>query len=205
MMKAGLTGGMACGKSFVATALQQLGCYVIEADEVAHDVIQPGGEAYDPVLTAFGTDILDAEKRIDRSLLAARVFGDPSQLDRLNAIVHPAVRARALRQFAEIGASDPHAVVIYVAAILIESGAYREVDKIIVVSCTRAQQIERALHRPGASEAGVLARLERQMPLDKKKEFADYIIDTSGAREDTLRQTEVICLELKSEALRKLA
>jgi dephospho-CoA kinase len=202
MMKVGLTGGMACGKSFVATAFQQLGCYVIEADEVAHEVIQPGGEAYDAVLTAFD-GILDSEKRIDRSLLAAKVFGDPTQLDRLNAIVHPAVRARAFRQFADIGARDPHAVVIYVAAILIESGAYREVDKIVVVSCTRAQQIERALHRPGASEAAVLARLERQMPLEKKRDFADYVIDTSGAREDTLRQTEVIYLQLKSEALRK--
>ena len=205
MLKVGLTGGMACGKSFVAHELGRLGCHIIEADEVAHDVIEPGGEAYDAVLTAFGTDMLGDQKRIDRSLLAEKVFGDPAQLDRLNAIVHPAVRTRALRQFAEIGAKDPNAIVIYVAAILIESGAYREVDKIIVVSCTRAQQIERALHRPGASEASVLARLDRQMPLEKKREFADYIIDTSGVREDTLRQTESIYLELKSEALRKLA
>ena len=197
MLKVGLTGGMACGKSFVAAALGRLGCYIIEADEVAHEVIEPGGEAYDPVLVAFGADILDKDKRIDRSLLATKVFDDAAQLDRLNAIVHPAVRTRALRQFAEIGERDRHAVVIYVAAILIESGAYHEVDKIVVVSCTREQQIERALHRPGASEASVLARLERQMPLQKKKEFADYIIDTSGAREDTLRQTEVIYEDLR--------
>ena len=109
----------------------------------------------------------------------------------------PAVRKRALRDFAEIGARDPHAVIVYVAAILLESGAYREVDKIIVVSCTRAQQMERAMHRPGATEASVLARLERQMPLEKKREFADYIIDTSGGKEDTVRQTEVIYEELR--------
>jgi dephospho-CoA kinase len=200
MLKVGLTGGMACGKSFVATALAELGCHVIEADEVAHDVIAPGGEAYDTVVTAFGAEILDDHKRINRSLLAAKVFGDPAQLDRLNAIVHPAVRTRALREFAAIGSRDPRAIVIYVAAILIESGAYREVDKIIVVSCAREQQIERAMSRPGASQASVLARLDRQMSLEKKKEFADYIIDAGGDRENTLRQTEAIYQRLKSEA-----
>src|ERR1019366_5454741 len=203
MLKVGLTGGMACGKSFVAAALGELGCHILEADDVAHEVISPGGEAYDAVLTAFGPGILDDQKRIDRAFLAAKVFGDPVQLDRLNAIVHPAVRTRALREFAAIGATDPHGIVIYVAAILIESGAYREVDKIIVVSCEREQQIERAMHRPGASQTSVLARLDRQMSLEKKKEFADYVIDTSGERESTLRQTKEICQQLKSEALRR--
>ncbi len=99
--------------------------------------------------------------------------------------------------FMTTGARDPHGVVIYVAAILIESGAYREVDKMIVVSCTRKQQIERAIDRPGATEAGVLARLERQMPVEKKKEFADYVIDTSGDKEDTLRQTEIVYRDLR--------
>ncbi len=200
MLKVGLTGGMACGKSFVATALAELGCHIVEADEVAHDVIAPGGEAYDTVVTAFGTEILDEHKRINRSLLAAKVFGEPAQLDRLNAIVHPAVRTRALREFAAIGARNPHAIIIYVAAILVESGAYREVDKMIVVSCAREQQIERAMSRPGASQASVLARLDRQMSLEKKKEFADYIIDASGDRENTLRQTEAVYQQLKSEA-----
>jgi dephospho-CoA kinase len=197
MLKVGLTGGMACGKSFVAAALGKIGCHIVEADEVAHEVIAPGGEAYDAVLTAFGPDILDEQKRIDRALLAAKVFGDPVQLDRLNAIVHPAVRTHALREFAAIGDVDPHGIVIYVAAILIESGAYREVDKIIVVSCAREQQIERAMHRPGASQASVLARLDRQMSLEKKKEFADYVIDTSGERENTLRQTKTIYEDLR--------
>jgi len=189
MLKAGLTGGMACGKSFVAGALGRLGCHVIEADDVGHEVMEPGGEAYDAVLAAFGT--------VDRPKLAELVFAAPEQLEKLNAIVHPAVRARASRQFQEFSVRDPHGVVVYVAAILIESGAYREVDKIIVVSCAREQQIERAMHRPGASESSVLARLERQMPLEKKREFADYIIDTSGEREDTLRQTEIVYEDLR--------
>jgi dephospho-CoA kinase len=197
MLKVGLTGGMACGKSFVAAALGKLGCHIIEADDVGHEVLNPGGDAYDPVLDEFGDEILDERGMIDRARLAERVFGDPAKLEKLNAIVHPAVRARAARQFREIGARDPHGVVVYVAAILIEAGAHKEVDKMIVVSCAREQQIERAMHRPDASEASVLARLERQMPLEKKKEFADYIIDTNGAKEDTLRQTEVVYKDLR--------
>ncbi len=197
MLKVGLTGGMACGKSFVAAELGRLGCHVIEADEVGHAVLEPGGEAYDAVVAAFGRDILDDNGAIDRARLGERVFRDPDELDRLNDIVHPAVRRRALHEFAQIGARDPHAVIVYVAAILIESGAYKEVDKIIVVSCARAQQVERALHRPDATEARVLARLERQMPLEKKKEFADYIIDTSGTKEETLRETAMVYRDLR--------
>jgi dephospho-CoA kinase len=189
MLKVGLTGGMACGKSFVAGELGRLGCHVIEADDVGREVMEPGGEAYDAVIAAFGT--------VDRPRLAELVFSAPEQLEKLNAIVHPAVRARASRQFQEFGARDPYGVVVYVAAILIEAGAYREVDKMIVVSCAREQQIERAMHRPGATESSVLARLERQMPLEKKKQFADYIIDTSGEREDTLRQTEIVYEDLR--------
>jgi dephospho-CoA kinase len=196
MLKVGLTGGLACGKSFVAEALRGLGCHVIEADRVGHEVMEPGGEAYDGIVAAFGAGILDADGKIDRLKLAEQVFPVPAQLEKLNAIVHPAVRARALRQFRELETLDPRGIVIYVAAILIEAGADREVDKIIVVSCAREQQIERAMQRPGASETNVLARLDRQMPLEKKKELADYIIDTSGARDDTLRQTEIVHQDL---------
>jgi dephospho-CoA kinase len=196
MLKVGLTGGMACGKSFVAAALAKLGGHIIEADDVGHEVLNPGGEAYDAVIDEFGDGILDERGMIDRARLGELVFGDPAKLEKLNAIVHPAVRARASRQFREFGTRDPHGVVVYVAAILVESGAYKEVDKMIVVSCPREQQIERAMHRPDALAASVLARLERQMPLEKKKEFADYIIDTSGAKEDTVRQTEIVYKDL---------
>jgi|SRR6185312_7262755 len=197
MLKVGLTGGMACGKSVVAHALAELGCHVVEADAVAHCVIEPAGEAYAAVVAAFGPDILDQNQCIVRARLAARVFGDPAALERLNAIVHPAVRLRALREFAELEARDPHGILVYVAAILLEAGVHRDLDKIIVVSCTREQQIERALQRSGASEAEVLARLERQMPLEKKKAFGDYIIDASSTLDETLRQTEEVYRELR--------
>jgi dephospho-CoA kinase len=189
MLIAGLTGGLACGKSFVAAELARLGGHVVEADALGHAVLQPGGEAYDAVVREFGT--------ADRSQLAARVFGDPDAMARLNAIVHPAVRGLARREFERIGGDDPHAIAIYVAAILVETGGYREVDKLIVVSCSREQQIARALQRPNATEADVLARLDRQLPLQKKLEFADYIIDTSGTKEETLNQTKIVFEDLK--------
>lgn len=188
---------MACGKSFVAGAFRDLGCRVIEADELGHEAMQPGGEAYAGIVAAFGTGILDAQGSIDRPKLAAIVFGNPAQLERLNAIVHPAVKSLADRRLREIRDQDPHAVVIYVAAILIESGRWRDMDKMILVSCDRARQIERAMHRTGASESGVLARLESQMPVDKTRAFADYVIDTNGTKEDTLRQTAIVYEDLR--------
>ena len=197
MLKAGLTGGMACGKSFVAAALGELGCEIVEADELGRAVMQPGGEAYQAVVEAFGEEVLDQRGLIDRPRLASIVFSAPERLRALNAIVHPAVRERALREIEEIRRRDSGAIVIYVAAILIESGAWREMDKIIVVSCERARQIERAMLRPGAIEADVVARIQSQMPLDEKQAWADYLIDTGGTKEDTLRQTRIVYEELR--------
>ena len=191
MLIAGLT-WMACSKSFVAQALRELGAYIIEADELGHQVIGPDGEARAQVLAEFG--------ETDRAKLAAIVFGKPDELRKLNAIVHPAVRARARRTIEEIGVREPHAVVVYVAAILIESGGLEGASKTIVVTCAREQQIARALERPGATEASVMARLEHQMPVAEKVARADYVIDTSGTKEDTLRQTKMVF-----EGLRKMA
>ncbi len=196
MLIAGLTGGMACGKTFVARALAELGCGVIEADELGHEVLLRGGDAFAPVVAAYGPGILNPEGQIDRSALAARVFANPAELARLNAIVHPAVRTLALRRMQESTAP----VVIYVAAILLESGAYQDVEKIIVVTCSREQQLERAMDRPGATEADVLARLERQMPPEEKNKHADYLIDASGTREETLRQTRRVWEDLIRQA-----
>jgi dephospho-CoA kinase len=182
----GLTGGLASGKSFVASCLRELGCHIIEADALGHAVLQPDGEAYQAVLRRFGTT--------DRSALAALVFTNPEALAELNAIVHPAVRERAK---AEIGRQDPHALVVYVAAILIETGGYRDVHKLILASCPREQQIARALERPGATEASVLARLANQVPLTEKLPYADYIIDTGGTKENTLHQTKMVFEDLR--------
>lgn len=197
MLIAGLTGGLASGKSFVAAALRDLGCCIVEADALGHEVMQPGGPAYQPIIREFGTDILNPDGSINRSRLAAIVFSDPAELAKLNAIVHPAVQELARQRFREIGERDPHAIVIYVAAILIETGGYRQFPKLILVTCTREQQFARAMARAGAKEADILLRLERQLPVEKKKEFADYIIDASGTTEETLRQTRMVFEELK--------
>lgn len=206
MLIVGLTGGMACGKTHVARELLQLGCYILEADEIGHEVMMPGQPAYSGIVDAFGKEILNADGAINRAALAARVFGKPAELERLNAIVHPAVHADEKKRIAEIAARDRRAIIVHVAAILIESGAYKSVDRIIVVTCTRAQQIERALHRArvlskdaSVDEAAIVARLDNQMPLEKKKAFADYLIDASGTEDDTLRQTRIVWEDLKRQ------
>lgn len=200
MIIAGLTGGMACGKTFVAHALRDLGAHVVEADEVGHDVLRPSGEAYAAVVAEFGGEILGANGEIDRAKLAAAVFGKPDRLAALNGLVHPAVRERARRSMEEIARSDPKAVAVYVAAILLESGGMEGMSRLIVVNCNPAQQLERALERPGATPESVQARLKHQMPAADKLARADYVIDTSGTKEETLRQTKIVF-----EELRKLA
>jgi dephospho-CoA kinase len=193
-VKAGLTGGLASGKSFVGKALAELGCLVIEADQIGHEVLEPGGAAHDAVLLEFGT--------VDRRQLAALAFKDPNRLAALNAIVHPAVYARE----DELMAESRNDIVVVAAAILVETGTWRRFDCLIVAACTREQQIERAMHRDGASLDDVLARLARQMPLEEKRKFADYVIDTSGTKEDTLRQTREVydCLRNRVEGKTEL-
>jgi len=197
MLIAGLTGGIACGKSLVAEEFRKLGCYVIEADDLGHEVLLPSGPAYAPVIAEFGRGILNEDGTINRSRLAAIVFTDPSALQKLNAIVHPAVHELAHERFRKIEANDKNAIVIYVAAILVETGGYREYPKLIVVTCSQERQLERALSRPGAKESDIRARLARQLPIAKKREFADYVIDSDGTIEETLRQTKLVFEELK--------
>jgi dephospho-CoA kinase len=197
MLKVGLTGGLACGKSFVGEALGELGCLLIRADELGHEVLAPGGEAYDGVLNEFGRDILAGDGTIDRRVLAARVFGDPDRLKRLNALVHPAVIRREEQIAADYGASRPDGIAVVEAAILIETGSYKRFDKMILVTCEEERQVERAMRREGAVEADVRARISRQMPTAEKRKFADFVIDTSGEKEDTLRQTRAVYQELR--------
>jgi dephospho-CoA kinase len=193
MLIAGLTGGLASGKSFVAAAFDELGCHVVEADALGREVMQPGGSAYDEILATFGDGIMNEAGSINRQALASIVFTDPEALRKLNAIVHPAVRELSRLRFR----GSERRLGIYVAAILVETGAWREFTKLIVTACTREQQIERALRRPGATRADVLARLERQLPLENKTEVADYVIDTGGVTEETLRQTKMVYEDLR--------
>jgi dephospho-CoA kinase len=196
MLKVGLTGGLACGKSFVGEALANCGCLLIRADQLGHEVLGPGGEAFWAVVNEFGSDLL-VEGRIDRRRLAARVFNDPVALARLNALVHPPVIAREEKLIADFAATQPKGIVVVEGAILIETGSYRRFDRLIVVSCTLEQQIERAMKRDGVTEAEVQARLSRQMSLEEKRKLADFVINTAGSKQDTLRQTCTIYHELR--------
>ena len=192
MLKAGLTGGLACGKTFVGESLVSFGCFLVQADELGHEVLAQGGEAYEAVVEEFGNDILGNHGEIDRRALAARVFGSPERLARLNALVHPPVVLREQQLLEEFAAREPHGIAVVEAAILIETGSYRRFDRIILVTCLEEQQVERALRRDGAVEADVRARISRQMPLEEKRKFADFVIDTSGRKEETLRQARAV-------------
>ncbi|MDQ2898529.1 MAG: dephospho-CoA kinase [Acidobacteriota bacterium] len=189
MLKVGLTGGLASGKSFVGETLVRLGCYLIQADQLGHEVLMPGGEAFAGVVEYFGTGILNREGGINRKKLAAEVFNSPDRLAALNALVHPPVQVRAEALAAEYATREPRGIVITEAAILIETGSYRKFDRLILVVCTEERQIERAMRRDGSTREEIAARLRRQMPLTQKRSFADYVIDNSGTRDNTLRQT----------------
>lgn len=203
-MKVGLTGGIASGKSFVGEALASYGCFLIQADEIGHEVLAPNGEAYADVVREFGEEILAEDGSIDRRRLAALVFADEAMLARLNAIVHPAVIRREENLTAQFFAREPHGIVVVEAAILIETGSYHRFDKLILVFCDREQQMERAMRREGSVETDIRARIGRQMPLEEKRRYADFVIDTSGTKEDTLRQTGIVYGKLLDEELRRM-
>jgi dephospho-CoA kinase len=197
MLKVGLTGGYATGKTFVASEFERLGCQLIFADQLGHAALQPGGAAYAPTVALFGHDILLADASIDRKKLGSIVFGSPDLLSKLNAIVHPAVFAMEERMLADFAARDPHGIVMLEAAILIEAGRYTDCDKLVVTACDQEAQIARGMKRDGITREAVLARLSKQMPLEEKKRYADFVIDTSGSRDETLRQVQEVFGELK--------
>jgi dephospho-CoA kinase len=197
MLKVGLTGGLASGKSFVGAALRDLGCKLIEADALGHLVLLPGGAAYAPVVSEFGRDILNPDGTIDRKGLAIKVFSDKERLTRLNSLVHPEVHKMTDELTAGYYSADRDAIVVVEAAIHIETGGYKRFDHLILVVCEERQQIERAMAR-GATRPEAMARLASQMPLAEKRKYADYVIDTSGSKEDTLWQTREVYNSLRS-------
>ena len=189
MLKIGLTGGIAMGKSFVLSVLRELGCEVIDADAVAREVVAPGRPAHHDIVAEFGKEILNADGTIDRAALGALVFGDEAKRLRLNAIVHPRVFETQSQWMAEVAARRPDAIVVVDAALMIETGSYRRFDKLVVVHCTPELQLERLTARNNLTREQALARINAQMPSAEKLSFADYAIDTSRGFDDTRRQT----------------
>jgi dephospho-CoA kinase len=200
MLKIGLTGGLASGKSFVGRALADLGCRLIQADEIGKQVMQPAGEAFDAIVAEFGKGILASDGTIDRGRLAAEVFENPSRLASLTRLVHPPVIRREDDLAGQIAAEDPRAIVVVEAAVMIEAGSHTRFRKLIVAACTPEQQVERAMARDRITRDEALARIARQMPLEDKLKLADYVIDTSGTEAATLRQVRELYDSLRSMA-----
>ena len=170
---------------------------MIYADELGHQVLQPGQEAYGPTVEAFGPGILATDGTIDRKKLGVIVFGSADLLAKLEAIVHPAVFRLEKQMLGAFAARDPRGIVVIEAAILIETGRHAVFDRIILTTCDLETQIARGTKRDHLTREQVLARLDKQMPLEEKKKHADYVVDTSGRKEDTVRQVEKIYSELK--------
>lgn len=192
MLKVGLTGGIASGKSYVVSVLRELGCEVVDADLVAHQVMEPGRPAYDDVVAHFGREILGPDGGIDRTRLGAIVFADPKEREKLNSIVHPRVYEAQMNWMIEVYQRNPRAIAVIDAALMIETGSYRRFDKIVVVHCAPEIQLERLMHRNQMTREEALARISAQMPAAEKLKYADFNIDTSGSFEDTRRQVEAL-------------
>ncbi len=184
----GLTGGIATGKSTVSAMLASPSVRVIDADVLARDAVLPGTPTYARIVTEFGREVLQADGHLDRAKLGAVVFHDPARRKRLEEITHPAIRARLEKILAQFEHEAFDGIVIWNAALLIESGSTKQVDRVIVVVTDPATQIRRLMERDGIPEEAARARIATQMPLAVKARYADYVIDNSGSRADTERQ-----------------
>ena len=200
MLRVGLTGSIAVGKSFVASVFTELGCHVLDADAAARTVVVPGTEGLRRVVEAFGTEILRPDGSLDRPRLGAIVFADAQRRALLNSILHPLIIAAQDTEMRRWEERDPQGIGIVDAALMIETGSYRRFDKLIVVYCQTHVQLERLMRRSGLSLAEAEERIAAQMPQDEKKRYADYLIDTTEGFESTRQQTEDIYVELKEQS-----
>jgi dephospho-CoA kinase len=203
MLRVGLTGGIATGKTTVAAILRELGCHLLDADKIAHRLIEPGAAAYEDVLREFGRGILTADGRVDRKKLGAIVFEDQARLVRLNAIVHPHVLETQDRELGGIERAEPHAIAVVEAALLIEAGYAPKLDYLVVTWCTPEQQLARLMRQDATGISGRGLTLEQsrqriaaQMPNEEKRRMADEVIDCSGSLEHTREQVVALVAKL---------
>jgi dephospho-CoA kinase len=194
----GLTGGLATGKSTVSEIFRGLGCIVLDADVLAREVVEPGQPALATIAAEFGPDVLRPDGTLDRKRLGAIVFAQPERRRRLEAITHPAIRDRFLERLAELDAQGFEGIVIWDAPVMIESGNYKGMDRLVVVIADDATQRQRALARDG-DRADAERRIASQMPLAEKAALADYVIDNSGDRAATLARTHEVHAALVAE------
>jgi len=209
MLKVGLTGGIASGKSVVGEMFVSLGAHLVQADRIAHQLMQPGQPVYNEVVRHFGGGILNPDLSVNRAKLAEAAFGsrapaDSSRIQKLNRIVHPAVIRSQDGWMEETGRQDPHAIAIVEAALILEAGAAKRFDRLIVVTCGEEQRIARFAARQkltlDAARKEVERRMAAQLPEPEKVKAADYVIDNSGSLEQTREQVHSIWEKLRDEA-----
>ena len=217
MLKVGLTGGIAPGKSVVGEMFVSLGARLVQADQIAHSLMQPGQAVYSEVVRHFGREILNRDGSVNREKLAEAAFGRtseeasgkasgvaPSRISELNRIVHPAVIRSQEAWMEEMGRQDPHAVVIVEAALLLEAGAGKRFDRLVVVTCTEDQRVARFAARQKiefeAARKEVARRMAAQMPDEEKIKAADFVIDNSSSLEQTREQVRQVWEKLRAEA-----
>jgi dephospho-CoA kinase len=198
MLRLGLTGGIASGKSAVAGMLREMGFAVLEADSLAHKLIEPGQPAYKEVVREFGAEIIDASGRVDRGKLGAVVFNDRAKLERLNAIVHPRVKAAILKQLDEWSRDGERDAVFVEAALIVEAGYLKNLDGLVVAWSRPEQQMER-LQARGLSEDEARRRIHAQLPVAEKLKLATEKIDCSGSIEETRRQVQALAAKLRKK------
>ena len=200
MLRIGLTGNIAVGKSCAAARFAELGAAVIDADRISRELMKPGAPVYFHVTEAFGPEILSDDGTIDRRRLGGVVFASEEKRRLLESIAHPAIRDAIAGEIAE--KEKISNIVIVEAALMVETGGYKEYDRLIVVTCPPALQLSRLAARDGLTGSEAKARIAAQMPMDEKIRFADYIIDTSGSLEYTLEQVDSIYRKLFGASLK---
>jgi dephospho-CoA kinase len=207
VLKVGLTGGIAVGKSVVGEMFAALGVHLIQADEIAHQLMEPGQVIYQEVVDHFGPGILNPDGRVNRASLAELAFcagGKPSRVEELNQIVHPGVIRRQEEWMADVGRRDPHSIAMVEAALILEAGMAKGFDRLVVVTCHPEQRIERWAQRlkvdQDTARREVTRRMAAQLPDEKKIKAADYVVDNSGSLDETARQVKTIYAGLEQQA-----
>jgi len=197
MITFGLTGGIASGKSTVTKTFRSVGIPMVDADIVARQVVEPGTHGLETVIKAFGTDFLQSDGTLNRTALGALVFANEEARHLINKIMYPLINDESSAQIKKLH-EDGHVLVGYDAALICEMGNAKKYRPLIVVHCPRVTQIERLMSRNSLTHAEAMARIEAQMPVEKKMELADYLIDTSGTVENSINQTKNIIEILKN-------
>jgi len=203
MLIIGLTGGVASGKTTVSQILKEEGAYLIDADRIARELVQPNTPAWNELKETFGNEILKEDGSLHRKRLAEKIYSSPKQRELLNRILHPRIKAEIGRRMREIGLKDPGAMVVIDAALIVELGDYLEMDKVIVVTSTEAQQIERLRDRNGMTPEEARRIIAAQIDLEEKLKVADFVIRNEGSLEETKRMVKEIFQKLKKIALTK--